>query len=50
MENKQTEITSTKRSVDLNARFIDGFADGWYMALTDSFKMELDIKLTERKK
>jgi len=50
MENKPTEIMSTKRSVDLNARFIDGFADGWYMALTDSFKMELDIKLTERKK
>lgn len=50
MENKKTGLPSTKRSADLNVCFIDGFADGWYMALKDSFKMELDIKLTERKK
>jgi len=50
MANKQTEHVSTKRSADLNSRFIDGFADGWYMALKESFKIELDIKLTERKK
>lgn len=50
MDNKKTEIISTKRSANLNASFTDGFADGWYMALNDSFKMELDIKLTERKK
>lgn len=50
MNNKQTELASTKRSPDLNANFIEGFADGWHMALKDSFKMELDIKLTERKK
>lgn len=50
MENKQLEIASTKRSAELNASFTDGFADGWYMALKDSFKMELDIKLTDRKK
>ncbi len=50
MDNKLTEIVSTKRTADLNVSFIDGFADGWYMAIRDSFKMELDIKLTERKK
>lgn len=50
MENNLLEIASTKRSANLNANFIDGFAIGWYMALKDSFKMELDIKLTERKK
>lgn len=50
MENNKTEIPSPKRSKHLNANFIDGFAAGWYMALSDSFKMELDIKLTERKK
>lgn len=50
MDNNQTDIVSTKRSAELNASFIDEFADGWYMALKDSFKMELDIKLTERKK
>lgn len=50
MDNKQMDIASTKRSADVNASFIDGFADGWFMAIKDSFKMELDIKLTERKK
>jgi hypothetical protein len=50
MRHKQIEIALNKRSVDLQATFIDGFADGWYMALKDSFKMELDIELTERKK
>lgn len=50
MDKKQTEVVSAKRSTDLNACFIDGFADNWYMALKESFKMELDIKLTERKK
>jgi len=34
----------------LIANFIDGFASDWFMALKDSFKIELDIKLTERKK
>lgn len=39
-----------KRSTDLIATFVEGFADGWHMALKDSFKMELDIEFTERKK
>jgi hypothetical protein len=53
MENKQMDTSPLKkaeRSQNLIANFIDGFADGWYMALKDSFKDELDIKLTERKK
>ena len=50
MENKLLDIESTKRSTLLQADFADGFADGWYMTIKESFKMELDIKLTERKK
>lgn len=50
MRNRVPDTTSTKRSVDLNARFVDGFADGWHMALKECYRMELDIKLTERKK
>lgn len=50
MKNNALGIESTKRSTVLLANFIDGFADGWYMAIKESFKMELDIKLTERKK
>lgn len=50
MKNKMTEIATTKRSTNLIAIFIDGFADSWYLAIKESFKMELDIKLTERKK
>lgn len=50
MKHEKGESASTKRSADVNANFIDGFTDGWHMALKDSFKMELDIKLTERKK
>lgn len=50
MKNEKREISSTKRSTDLNANFKGGFADGWHMALKESFRMELDIKLTERKK
>ncbi|KAA0893556.1 hypothetical protein [Oryzomonas rubra] len=43
-------LKKAERSRNLIANFIEGFADGWYMALQDSFKVELDIKLTERKK
>lgn len=41
-----TDVKKIRRSIDLVANFVDGFADGWYMAVKDSFKMELDIKLT----
>jgi len=50
MKNEQSAFVSTKRSTDLIASFIDGFADGWFMAVKDCFQMELDIVLTERKK
>ncbi|MFZ2949250.1 MAG: hypothetical protein WA003_07165 [Desulfuromonadaceae bacterium] len=53
MGNEQIGTISTKRpkrSTDLIATFIEGFADGWFMSLKESFKMELDIKITERKK
>lgn len=50
MKNKASEVTLTKRTTDLNAIFVNGFAEGWHMVLKDSFKMELDIKLSERKK
>ena len=38
-----------ERSTELIVNFVDGFADGWFMAVKESFKEELDIKLTERK-
>jgi hypothetical protein len=50
MESKKTEIAATKRSANLIASFTDGFVDGWYFALKESYKIELDIKLTERRK
>jgi hypothetical protein len=50
MENNQRKPASPKRTTDLQATFVDGFAAGWYMALPESFRTELDIKLTERKK
>lgn len=53
MDNKQSEAVSTQKAektTNLIANFVGGFASGWYMAIKESFKMELDIKLTERKK
>jgi hypothetical protein len=43
-------LKRAKRTTDLIANFVEGYADGWHLALKESFKMELDIKLTERKK
>jgi hypothetical protein len=37
-----------KRSYTLIANFVDGFAFGWKMAVPESFKEALDIKLTPR--
>lgn len=53
MVNPLMETKSLKRAektTELLANFVDGFADGWHMALKESFKMELDIKFTERRK
>jgi hypothetical protein len=50
MDDKLIDMKSTKRSAVLQANFVDGFAEGWYMAIKECFKMELDIKFTERKK
>ncbi len=41
------EIRS-KRSLNLIANFVDGFAEGWYFAVGEFFKDQLDIKYTER--
>jgi hypothetical protein len=49
MQNEKMEsesLTRAERSPDLIANFVEGFADGWYMALKESFKMELDIRIT----
>lgn len=36
------------RTLDLDSEFVDGYAKGWYMAVPEAFKDELDIKYTER--
>lgn len=36
------------RSLNLIAKFVDGYAEGWKMAVNETFKDELDIKLTKR--
>ena len=38
-----------KRHSQLIAHFIDGFAKGWYMAVKECYRNELDIKYAERK-
>ncbi len=44
------DSTSRKnRSTELIAKFINGYAEGWFFAVGESFKDELDIKLTDRK-
>ncbi len=39
---------SNKRSTKLIANFLDGYADGWNMAVRESFRPQLDIKFTPR--
>jgi hypothetical protein len=39
---------STKRSDQLIANFVNGYADGWFMKVPECFKRELDIQLTPR--
>lgn len=48
MKGKPTK--RAERTTDLIANFVEGFADGWHMALRESYKMELDIKFIERSK
>jgi hypothetical protein len=38
-----------KRHSQLIAHFIDGYAKGWYMAVKECYRNELDIKYTERR-
>lgn len=44
----EIEAIRDERSYALIARFVDGFAAGWKMAVPESFKDALDIKLTPR--
>jgi len=37
-----------KRSEQLIANFVNGFATDWHMAVPESYKQELDIRLTPR--
>lgn len=39
-----------KRHTQLIADFVDGYADGWFMAVKECYRNQLDIKFTERKK
>ena len=38
------------RHTNLIANFVNGYADGWFMAVKECYRNQLDIKLTERKK
>lgn len=42
------EKISAKRMTDLIATFVDGYADGWFMAVKECFKEQLDIRYTEK--
>lgn len=44
------EVSLGRRSNKLIANFVDGFTVGWYMAIKDTFKNELDIKYLPRQK
>jgi len=39
-----------KRHTNFIAHFINGYADGWFMAVKECYRNELDLKFTERKK
>lgn len=39
-----------RRHTNLIANFVSGYADGWFMAVKECYRNQLDIKLTERKK
>ena len=48
MENENPQKKRQDRSLDLVANFIDGYAEGWYFAVGECFKDQLDIKYTDR--
>jgi hypothetical protein len=53
MEKKpmKTPLTKrAKRSTELIANFVEGYAANWNFAIKECFKMELNIEFTERKK
>ena len=39
-----------KRKTHLIADFVKGYAEGWFMAVKECYRNQLDIKFTERKK
>jgi hypothetical protein len=39
-----------KRHTQLITDFVKGYAEGWFMAVKECYRNELDIKFTERKK
>lgn len=43
-------METTERHSNLVANFVNGYADGWYMAVKECYRNALDIKYTERKK
>jgi hypothetical protein len=43
-------VETGKRHITLIAHFVNGYAEGWYMAVKECYRNELDIKYTERKK
>lgn len=49
IDDKINELAkSGKRSTESIANFIDGYDSGWYMAVRESFRPQLDIKHTDR--
>jgi hypothetical protein len=43
-------VETSERHSNLIADFVNGYADGWYMAVKECYRNELDIKYMERKK
>lgn len=49
METSELSVKGkSARSLNLIAKFVYGYAEGWKMAVSENFKDELDIKLTKR--
>lgn len=44
------QIKRVKRSTELIANFVEGYATNWSFAMKECFKMELNIEFTARKK